>query len=213
MSFVMPWAGAFRLQEYVKAVPEALPPMAVEAIRLTILDSRLLGPTQLDGGFTGTLGFSLTFRRDGLHRLARTFRAFMPFVEAALLDDCNAFILNPLVVQEGRGVGAHVDGSLRSYSPTIGCPAAVSVLYVQVPAGLEGGRLRLFRRGRAVQEVTPTPRTLLTFRGDLAHEVTPVAGDQPKLETARISLVVEQYRLAPSDLAQIPEFTFYSTVM
>ncbi|MDB5101017.1 MAG: hypothetical protein JWM80_5438, partial [Cyanobacteria bacterium RYN_339] len=164
-------------------------------------------------GFGGTLGFSISFRRQALGDVATTFPAFMPFLDAALMPDCNAFILNPLVVAEGRGVGPHVDGSLGNYSDTIGCPALVSVLYVQVPEGLEGGQLRLLRRGRELARVTPTPRTLLHFRGDLSHEVTSVAGDTPQMGTARISLVVEQYRLSAADYALVRDYSFSSTAM
>ena len=64
----------------------------------------------------------------------------------ALAAQCDAFLLNPLLIQNGRGVRAHIDRSLEFYKPGIGCPVAVSVLYVQVliavvlaaPGGLGG---------------------------------------------------------------------------
>lgn len=213
MRFLPPWGGAFGLQTHVKSTPNALPADEVEAIRQAILTSPFLASTQLTGGFSGTYGFSLTFRRSNLHEVAATFPDFVPFLIAAIQPGCNAFILNPLVVQAGRNVGAHVDCSFAGYSETVGCPALVSVLYVQIPADLQGGRLKLYRQGREVASVTPAPHTLLHFRGDLLHEVTAVLGEAPSLETARISLVVEQYRLSDPDLAKVPAFAFHSTAL
>ncbi|MDB5100601.1 MAG: hypothetical protein JWM80_5022, partial [Cyanobacteria bacterium RYN_339] len=49
MQFVQPWAGAFRLQTFLKATPDALPAETVEAIRHEIMNSPFLGVTQLEG--------------------------------------------------------------------------------------------------------------------------------------------------------------------
>ncbi|MBJ6765039.1 2OG-Fe(II) oxygenase [Myxococcaceae bacterium JPH2] len=206
MRFQPPWGGAFRLQTFVHRTPEALSAEATESIRAAILDSPLLGETNLSQQFSGTYGFSLTFRRDALPEVTARFPAFAPFLDAALLPDCDAFLLNPLLVQRGRGVAAHIDRSLEFYGAGIGCPVAVSVLYVQVPPGLVGGELRLYHRGQRVAELTPRPRTLLMFRGDVVHEVTPVQGVAPALPEARISLVVEQYRVPPALLPDVPRF-------
>src|SRR5688500_18657845 len=98
MSFQPPWGGAFRLQTFVHRKPEALPAEKIEAIRAAILGSRLLGESNLSSQFTGTYGFSLTFRREALSEVTAHFPAFAPFLEAALLPDCNAFLLNPLLI-------------------------------------------------------------------------------------------------------------------
>src|SRR5688500_13866624 len=148
MPFQPPWSGAFRLQTFVHRTPEALSAEAVAAIRETILGSPLLGETNLSGQFSGTYGFSVTFRREAIAEVTRRFPAFAPFLDAAVLPGCDAFLLNPLLIQNGKGVAAHIDRSLSSYAPEIGCPVAVSVLYVQVPTPLAGGALRLYHRGR-----------------------------------------------------------------
>ncbi|WP_224243807.1 2OG-Fe(II) oxygenase [Hyalangium gracile] len=206
MRFQPPWSGAFRLQTFVHRTPEALPPDAVESIRSAILGSSLLGASNLTEQFSGTYGFSISFRREALAEVTARFPAFAPFLEAALLPDCNAFLLNPLLIQNGRGVGAHIDRSLNFYGESIGCPLAVSVLYVQVPEHLAGGELRLYHRGRRVAALSPMPRALVTFRGDMMHEVAAVEAGAPELSGARISLVVEQYRVPEALKAEVPHF-------
>lgn len=206
MRFQLPWGGAFRLQNFVHRTPEALPPETVESIRAAILSSPLLGETNLMEKFAGTYGFSITFRREALAQVKDRFSAFAPFLDAALLPDCNAFLLNPLLVQNGTSVGAHIDRSLMFYAPSIGCPVAVSVLYVQVPERLDGGELRLYHRGKRVAALAPMPRSLVTFRGDMTHEVVAVGAGAPEISSARISLVVEQYRVPEAFTAQVPAF-------
>jgi hypothetical protein len=204
MRFQPPWSGAFRLQTFVHRTPEALPAETIEAIRAAILGSPLLGETNLSGQFTGTYGFSITFQREALPEVTARFPAFAPFLEAALLPGCNAFLLNPLLIQNGRGVAAHIDRSLEYCGPSIGCPVAVSVLYVQVPEQLSGGELRLYHRGNRVAALAPMPRSLVTFRGDMVHEVASVDVGAPALSEARISLVVEQYRVPEAQKAGVP---------
>lgn len=206
MRFQPPWDGAFRLQTFFHRTPEALPPGAIEAIRSAILGSSMLGETNLSSHFTGTYGFSVTFRREGLSEVTGCFPSFAPFLETALLPGCNAFLLNPLLIQNGRGVGAHQDRSMGYYGAGIGCPVAVSVLYIQVPEQLAGGELRLYHRGERVAALAPMPRALVTFRGDLVHEVVAVDAGAPELLAARISLVVEQYRLPETLLEKVPRF-------
>ncbi|MFY0563739.1 2OG-Fe(II) oxygenase [Archangium lansingense] len=205
MRFQPPWGGAFRLQTFVHRTPEALPAGSIESIRSAILGSSLLGETNLSSQFSGTYGFSVTFRREALSEVTGRFPAFAPFLETALLPDCNAFLLNPLLIQNGRGVEAHLDRSMGHYGAGIGCPVAVSVLYVHVPEQLAGGELRLYHRGARVAALAPMARSLVTFRGDLVHEVVAVETGAPELSEARISLVVEQYRLSEALLEKVPQ--------
>ena len=210
MRFQPPWGGAFRLQTFVHRTPEALPPPAVDAIRKAILDTPLLADSNLSGQFSGTYGFSITFRREAVSQVTALFPDFAPFLDAALLPDCDTFLLNPLLVGEGRGVGAHIDRSLEFYAPGIGCPVAVSVLYVQVPERLEGGELRLYHRGNQVAALKPQPRSLVMFRGDLTHEVGAIDAGAPERASARISLVIEQYRVPDALKARVPRFELRS---
>jgi hypothetical protein len=206
MSFPPPWGGAFRLQTFVHRTPEALPAETIEAIRAAILGSPLLGESNLSEQFAGTYGFSLTFKREAVPQVTARFPAFAPFLQAALLPGCDAFLLNPLLIQNGRGVAAHIDQSLRLYGADIGCPVAVSVLYVQVPEQLAGGALQLYHRGQQVAALSPMPRSLVTFRGDLVHEVAAVETGAPALSAARISLVIEQYHVPEALKPGVPHF-------
>ena len=81
----------------------------------------------------------------------------------------------------------------------------VSVLYVQVPAELQGGELVLRDRQRQVGQIKPQMGTLVYFQGDLTHSVNPVT-----TAATRLSLVCEQYDLSDSELSEIPEFTVES---
>ncbi len=118
---------------------------------------------------------------------------------------CNAFYLNPLLLQEGSRVDAHIDRSLRAYCKTVEPPVVVSVLYVQVPTHLQGGELVLHRQKQKVGQIRPQVNTLLYFQGDLAHSVNAV-----KTAGIRLSLICEQYSLSETELRDIPGFTIES---
>ncbi|NNB98705.1 2OG-Fe(II) oxygenase [Corallococcus exiguus] len=206
MRFQPPWGGAFRLDTFFHRTPDVLPEETMASIRSAILGSSLLGESNLSGQFSGTYGFSLTFRRDALPDVHERFPAFAPYLAKTLLPECNAFLLNPLLVGKGRNVAAHIDRSLEFYGPSIGCPVAVSVLYVQVPKELRGGALRLYHRGGRVAELTPHQNALVMFRGDLLHEVEAITSGAESMQESRISLVVEQYRAPVEQLVNVPRF-------
>ena len=174
------------------------------AARDAVLDAPYMSSNNLNARFAGTYGFSVVFRREGLPKVLERFPAFAPFFAAALEARCNAFFCNPLLIADGAGVQPHVDMSMQTYAPACGPPAAVSVWYLQVPPGLVGGALKLYRGLRPIAELTPREGTLLTFRGDLRHEVARVTGGAPTIYDARLSLVVEQYRLPAEALAGVP---------
>jgi predicted 2-oxoglutarate/Fe(II)-dependent dioxygenase YbiX len=136
------------------------------------------------------------------------FPFFQTYLKVALRQDCNAFYLNPLLLQTGSRVDPHIDRSLRSYCKTIDPPAWVSVLYIQVPADLQGGELILRHGKRQVGRIQPQPNTLLYFQGNLTHSVTAVQGGGD-----RLSLVCEQYDLSEEEFNQIPTFTVESRAL
>ena len=174
----------------------------LESLCQAILSSPLLGPNPLNHYFRTTRGYSLVFRRDGREELTARFPEFAPFLAQALSPMANAFYLNPLVIPEGGFVHRHADYSLRSYAPAVVHPMFVSVLYVQVPSGMSGGRFHLVGDTNEVLSVVePEPGLLVTFRGDLRHEVTPVTETVGAL---RVSVVCEQYALDPEALAGVP---------
>jgi 2OG-Fe(II) oxygenase superfamily len=175
-------------------------------LRDRVLASPYFAVNNLNRDFIGTKGFSVVFTRDNFEQVFREFPVFQRYVEKAFLEDCNAFYLNPLLLQGGSRVDPHIDRSLRSYCKTIDPPAMVSVLYVEVPADLVGGELVLRDRKRQIGEIKPQENLLLHFQGDLTHSVKAVQTQKGR----RLSLVCEQYRLEPRELSEIPGFTVES---
>jgi predicted 2-oxoglutarate/Fe(II)-dependent dioxygenase YbiX len=174
-------------------------------LRGEILASPYFAVNNLNRDFVGTKGFSVVFQQAGLETVKQQFPFFAPYLDRALQPYCNAFYLNPLLLKEGSRVDPHIDRSLRSYCKTVEPPAIVSVLYVQVPADLQGGELVLRNHRQQVAQIKPTFNTLLHFQGDLTHSVNPV-----RVSGIRLSLVCEQYSLSAAELQEIPEFTIES---
>lgn len=161
----------------------------------------------LNRDFVGTKGFSVVFQKSHISKVEQQFPYFKPYLDLALLPDCNAFYLNPLLLKEGSRVDPHIDRSLRSYCKTIEPPTVVSVLYVRVPPEMEGGELVLKSHKRQLGQIKPQMNTLVYFQGDLTHSVNAV-----KTPGNRLSLVCEQYTLSDTELVEIPEFTVESRV-
>ena len=186
-------------------LPRAFPPAYLASLRRQVLASRYFTVNTLNRDFVGTRGFSVVFRREARDRVDREFPFFVPYLDRALREDCNAFYLNPLLLVAGSRVDPHIDRSLRSYCAELDPPVAVSVLYVEVPPGMRGGDLVLRRGKKHLGRITPAENTLVTFDGDLTHSV-----DRVDTDGSRMSLVCEQYRLTPEELEKVPEFTIES---
>jgi hypothetical protein len=174
-------------------------------LRQQIRKSKFFTVNNLNRDFVGTRGFSIVFRRTAMDRVREHFPWSCRYLDAALRDDCNAFYLNPLQLTQGSNVSSHIDRSLRAYVLDIDPPLAVSVLYVDVPEGMQGGDLVLRRGKKFLGRVTPEPGLLVEFDGDLDHGVE-------RVDTAgqRLSLVCEQYLLEEDQLGEIPEFSIES---
>lgn len=185
--------------------PRAFPASTLHSLARAIRASPLFTTNTLNRDFVATKGFSVVFQRAELPRVAREFPGFVPYLERALRPDANAFYLNPLELTRGSRVDPHVDRSLRSYLPEVLPPLVVSVLYVEVPAELVGGELVLARGKRHLARVRPSEGTLVVFDGDLTHSIERV--DSPG---RRLSLVCEQYELAPEELEHIPPYALES---
>ncbi len=162
----------------------------------------------LNRDFVGTKGFSIVFRRSHLTEVQQQFPYFKSYLDRVAQPDCNAFYLNPLWLQQGSRVDPHIDRSLRSYCEAITPPLVVSVLYVDVPADLQGGELVLQANKRQVGKIRPQANTLVFFQGDLTHSVNPVTS-----VGVRLSLVCEQYSLTEAELSEIPELQLESRVI
>jgi hypothetical protein len=170
-------------------------------LRDAVLASPYFAVNNLNRDFVSTKGFSVVFKRSHLSQVEQQFPWFMPYLQQALLPNCNAFYLNPLLLKQGSRVDPHIDRSLRSYCKAIQPPDVVSVLYIRVPMGMQGGELVLRDHRRQVGQITPQVNLLLSFQGNLTHSIN-------AMETPgeRLSLVCEQYNLEEEELLQIPEY-------
>ncbi len=193
------------LNKYYELRPKTFSLDYLNSLGLQILSCPYLEASYLSDKFAGTKGFSVIFKHSGIGEVERHFPFFQPYLRIALQPGCNAFYLNPLVIEGGACVDPHIDCSLSVYSKPIVIPTVVSVLYVQVPPDLQGGELVLHERGYKVGQIQPQANTMLYFRGNLTHSVNKVKSSQ-----VRISLVCEQYNLSETRLQQIPEFEIQS---
>jgi hypothetical protein len=190
---------------YYHQQPSAFTAAYLSKLQKQILACPYFAINNLNRDFVGTKGFSVVFQRSGLSEVEQRFPFFKPYLSLALKPDCNAFYLNPLLLEAGSRVDPHIDRSLRSYCKTIEPPAIVSVLYVQIPPALQGGELVLRSNKRQVGQIRPQPNLLVHFQGNLTHSVNEVTSSG-----TRLSLVCEQYSLSEVELEEIPEFTLES---
>ncbi|MBG0742047.1 MAG: 2OG-Fe(II) oxygenase [Cylindrospermopsis raciborskii KL1] len=153
----------------------------------------------LNREFIQTKGFSVVFQRQGIKTVQEKFPFFKPYLDLVLQSNCNAFYLNPLLLQEGSRVDPHIDRSLRSYCKTIEPPSLVTVLYVRVPENMEGGELVLKSNNRQIGKIKPQTNLLVYFQGNLTHSINSV-----KTPGNRLSLVCEQYDLTDREIEDVP---------
>lgn len=217
---MLPWAGGLdcELLSFFRrwlwphrSLENALAPAQLQALREAILASPYLAETDLNEGFTGTSGFTLLFHREQISRALKLLPELGAFLEVAMKPKANVFFLNPLVLHAGgNGVAAHADKTLISYveqgEPPF--PFCVSVLYLSLPSEKKGGKI-VFHRAFGKLAKRPVENLLLEFPGWLLHEVTPLTSEPGS--PARVSLVLEQYRLNDEMKAQVPSFRLETT--
>ncbi|MBS2034560.1 2OG-Fe(II) oxygenase [bacterium] len=193
--------------------PNLLEPADLERLAQAVQNSPFLAASDLDQGFEQTYGFSVLFQRTQVERFLRLLPSARPCLEKVLRPDCQAFLVNPLIIHQGAAVGPHADKTLISFLPPaskVPFPYRVSVLYLAIPQDIQGGELVFHRNALVKARFSPKVNTLVEFPGWLYHEVK--AWTRPgRADCPRVSLVCEQYRLKPKLLAQIPEFHLEST--
>lgn len=187
---------------YYSESREHFPPAYLVELRKAIRQCPYLAPNNLTTDFVGARGFSVVFRRSASAQVKERFSWLEPYMDSLLETDCNAFYLNPLVLGAGSRVDPHIDRSLRAYCRTVEPPLLVSVLYVTLPEGMQGGELLLHHGKRQVGRIVPEVNKVVRFQGDLMHHVTPLG---PQTRGERLSVVCEHYELPPAELAMIPE--------
>lgn len=193
---------------YYQQHPQAFSPLYLSELQGQILACPYFATNNLNRDFVGTKGFSIVFQRSHLTQIQQQFPYFKPYLDRVIQPDCNAFYLNPLLLELGSRVDPHIDRSLRSYCETVTPPFVVSVLYIKVPPDLEGGELVLRSAKRAVGSIRPEANTLIFFQGDLLHSINPM-----KSAGVRLSLVCEQYSLDEAQLQEIPGFRLESRTL
>lgn len=184
---------------------DAFPKEYLQLLQRNILESPYLAASQLSENFVKTKGFSVVFKRSGIPEVEKHFPYFKIYLDSALKSSCNAFYLNPLILEGNTYIESHVDCSISEYGMEIVVPNLVSVLYIQVPGDLVGGELVLQQSEELIWQVAPQTNTLLYFLGWTMHSVNPV-----KSLHQRISLICEQYNLNESRLNKIPDFEIKS---
>ena len=192
---------------YYSQYPNTFSATYLSELQGQILACPYFAVNNLNRDFVNTKGFSVVFQRSHLAAVEQQFPYFKAYLDRALLPECNAFYLNPLLLKTGSKVDPHIDRSLRSYCKTINPPLFVSVLYVEVPSDLIGGELILRSPKRQVGKIAPQSNTLLFFQGDLTHSVNAVSSSG-----MRLSLVCEQYSLEDYQLEEIPHFEIESRI-
>jgi hypothetical protein len=138
------------------------------------------------------------------------FNPLVPFFDKIRDPEANAFVINVLVCDKPSSpndvvFGSHVDDTLAHSAPGITFLAhAVSVLYISVPPDMSGGELELLGPAPSedvvpedfeIQHVAPVENRMAQFRGDSYHQVRGYSTDT---DIICISLVLEQYRVAPA---------------
>lgn len=184
----------------------AFPLDYLSELKAQVLSSIYLGKGPFADSFVKTQGFSIVFTRTGLSEVENNFPYLKPFLANVLLNDCNAFFINSLILDGGSRVNPHIDCRILPDNSGNIIPNLVSVLYVQVPTNLQGGELVL-ETGNNNENILIQPQTnaLIYFRGDLIHSVNQVHSLQQ-----RISLVCEQYNLNEVLLQNFPTLKIIS---
>lgn len=190
---------------YYHQHPQVFSPTYLSEMKGQILACPYFAVNNLNRDFVGTKGFSIVFQRSHLAEVKQRFPYLTLYLDRVIQPECNAFYLNPLLLECGSRVDPHIDRSLRSYCETIEPPVVVSVLYVDVPPDLEGGELVLRSHKRQVGQIRPQSNTLLFFQGNLTHSINPMVSSG-----RRLSLVCEQYNLEEEELREIPNFQLES---
>ncbi len=182
------------------------PPDYLDQLHQEILSSPYLSSNQLGDGFAKTKGFSIAFTRSGIPQVEAKFPYLKPYLQTVLKSACNAFYLNPLVLEGHSYVDPHIDCSLGVYPMEMINPRLVSILYVEVPEDLQGGQLVLQEEELEPWKITPQKNLLIHFLGWILHSVTAVQSQHQ-----RISVICEQYNLESEMLSKIPEFDIKSS--
>ena len=170
-------------------------------LKHNLMSSPYLARSPLGKEFVDTKGFSIVFTRSELKSVLSEFPYFKPFLDVVLFHKCNAFYINPLILEDGSRVDPHIDCRLIVSENARIIPNIVSVLYVHVEPDIDGGEFIMNAGGENENSIKPSTNFLLHFRGNIIHSVNKVRGS-----CKRVSVVCEQYNLPDSILEAFPSF-------
>lgn len=193
-------------QAQTQVLSNALPELSLQKMTQELQQSPYLQKNVLNQRFATTQGFSVLFR-DPLKPLLDV-PALQAFLNLLDLQPYNFFYLNVLVLQASSKVERHIDHSIRGYGSELPFPKRVSILYLQIPETMQGGRLLLYnQRDKMIAKIQPESGLLVHLKGSQKHAVEAI------LETsqARVSLVCEQYSLGAEQLNSLPSYALKTT--
>lgn len=189
-------------KRYFARASNVLAETELARLREGILNSEYLGPSPLGKEFVNSKGFSIVFRREWVDMVGRRFPYLRPFLDCALFEACNAFYINPLILEGSSRVDPHVDCRLIGDGDVRLIPNLVSILYVDVPCDVVGGNLVLNVGSESEVVVQPKRNEIIHFLGNLVHAVTEL-----RTSCMRMSVVCEQYNLADDSIVHFPAFS------
>lgn len=194
-----------------------------QSLRDCVLSHPLIGYNELNqNGFSTTKGLLIRWNKDGDSRLRAEphLACLIPYYDKLRFDKANGFVMNILVAPPMKNaeeatkasVGRHIDDTLKLVDTEGSKPEfaahEVSVLYIQVPEGLQGGALKIFtpdmsdgeesedeeaeKKDETFEILPPKTGRLVRFRGDAPHEVLGCYGGDGR---PRVSLILEQYKV------------------
>ncbi|KWD61902.1 hypothetical protein WL68_21060 [Burkholderia cepacia] len=189
-------------KRYFARASNVLTETELSSLKEGILNSEYLGPSPLGKEFVNSKGFSIVFRREWIDMVEHRFPYLRPFLDCALFEACNAFYINPLILEGSSRVDPHIDCRLIGDGNVRLIPNLVSILYVAVPRDVVGGSLVLNVGSESEVVVQPERNEIIHFLGSLVHAVTEL-----RTSCMRMSVVCEQYNLADDSLLDFPAFS------
>lgn len=175
-----------------------------------IMNNIYLVNNPLNEQFENTKGILIQFDENNAHDSFRSknIEFLYPYFKKIKKPYATNFVLNALVIppskKEEMSIKYHYDTTLDMNEDDDDAddhffnydivPECVSVLYIEQPTHMKGGRLRLYKYANLVNiaNVSPSVGKLVEFNGRLFHGVESFH-DLNDTNTERISIVLEQY--------------------
>jgi len=170
--------------------------------------------------YKDTYGFHVKFRSTHRGDVESQLPYLKPLLAATLRPECNCFYLNVFFARPD-GQEYHTDNFFTQYTGAYRPTDFVTVAYLGAPEAMVGGELVVLEgsiedlgrppaRGAedgaapVLARVRPQPGRIVEFDGRLLHAVYAFTSPEP-----RISVVIEQCKLARRHFMRTPRFNVY----